>query len=52
MIPVFIGGCPRSGTTLLGAMLGAHRDVICPPEAHSIGSPLGLNRTVCTGSVW
>jgi hypothetical protein len=33
MIPVFIGGCPRSGTTLLGAMLGGHRDVICPPEA-------------------
>src|SRR4029077_17440948 len=22
--PVFIGGCHRSGTTLLGAMLGAH----------------------------
>jgi len=33
MIPVFVGGCPRSGTTLLGAMLGTHRDVICPPEA-------------------
>jgi hypothetical protein len=36
MIPIFVGGCPRSGTTLLGAMLGAHRDVICPPEAPSI----------------
>jgi hypothetical protein len=31
---VFIGGCGRSGTTLLGAMLGAHSDCICPPESH------------------
>jgi hypothetical protein len=38
MIPVFIGGCPRSGTTLLGAMLGAHRDVICAPEAPFIAA--------------
>jgi hypothetical protein len=31
---IFIGGCSRSGTTLLGAMLGAHSDCICPPESH------------------
>ncbi len=31
---VFIGGCGRSGTTLLGSMLGAHMDCICPPESH------------------
>jgi hypothetical protein len=31
---VFIGGCSRSGTTLLGAMLGAHSDCICTPESH------------------
>lgn len=31
--PVLIGGCDRSGTTLLGAMLGAHPDCICTPEA-------------------
>lgn len=31
---VFIGGCSRSGTTLLGAMLGAHQDAICTPESH------------------
>lgn len=33
MIPVFIGGCDRSGTTLLGAMLGAHSRFICTPES-------------------
>ena len=33
MVPVFIGGHPRSGTTLLGAMLGAHRECICTPES-------------------
>lgn len=31
---IFIGGCSRSGTTLLGAMLGSHSDVICTPESH------------------
>lgn len=31
---IFIGGCSRSGTTLLGAMLGAHDDCICSPESH------------------
>lgn len=30
--PVFIGGCSRSGTTLLGALLGAHSRCICVPE--------------------
>lgn len=32
MRPVFIGGCERSGTTLLGAMLGAHPSCLCVPE--------------------
>ncbi|MCP4426063.1 MAG: sulfotransferase, partial [Chloroflexi bacterium] len=31
---VFIGGCSRSGTTLLGAMLGSHSECICSPESH------------------
>src|SRR5262245_37942345 len=31
--PVFIGGCGRSGTTMLGAILGAHSDCLCVPEA-------------------
>lgn len=30
---IFIGGCARSGTTLLGAMLGAHADCACVPES-------------------
>jgi hypothetical protein len=37
LTPIFIGGCPRSGTTLLGAMLGAHDRVVCLPEAPFIG---------------
>lgn len=32
MKPVFIGGCERSGTTMLGAMLGSHPRYLCPPE--------------------
>ena len=32
MRPVFIGGCERSGTTMLGAMLGSHPSHLCPPE--------------------
>lgn len=31
--PVFIGGCDRSGTTLLGSMLGAHSQCLCVPES-------------------
>lgn len=30
---VFVVGCPRSGSTMLGAMLGGHSDVVCIPEA-------------------
>lgn len=33
MDPVFIGGCSRSGTTLLGGMLGGHPDCIATPES-------------------
>ena len=33
MMAVFIGGHPRSGTTLLGAMIGAHSGCICTPES-------------------
>lgn len=33
MKPVFIGGCDRSGTTMLGAMIGAHPDCITTPES-------------------
>lgn len=33
MRPVFIGGCHRSGTTLLGALLGAHPACLTTPES-------------------
>src|SRR4051794_26067590 len=35
MKAVFIGGVERSGTTMLGAMLGAHGHHICVPEMAS-----------------
>jgi len=31
--PVFIGGCGRSGSTMLGAMLGTHPECLTTPEA-------------------
>jgi hypothetical protein len=35
--PIFIVGCQRSGSTMLGAMLGAHPKIVCLPEAQFIG---------------
>jgi hypothetical protein len=32
--PIFVVGVPRSGTTLLAAMLGAHSRLSCGPETH------------------
>jgi hypothetical protein len=34
--PLFIGGCERSGTTMLGAMLGGHSQCLCVPESQFI----------------
>lgn len=34
---VFIGGCPRSGTTLLRNLLNAHPDLAIPNEAYFVG---------------
>lgn len=31
---IFIGGCPRSGTTLLGSILGSTESTIVTPESH------------------
>src|SRR5215208_6994868 len=36
MRPLFIGGCERSGTTMLGAMLGGHSQCVCVPESQFI----------------
>lgn len=32
--PIFVVGVPRSGTTLLSAMLAAHPHLVCGPETH------------------
>lgn len=34
--PLFIGGCERSGTTMLGAMVGAHSLCVCVPESQFV----------------
>ena len=34
--PIFVVGCPRSGTTLLRLMLDAHPSLAIPPESHFI----------------
>lgn len=31
---IFIGGCPRSGTTMLASLISNHSEVIAVPEAH------------------
>jgi len=36
MRPVFIGGCERSGTTMLGALIGGHSHCVCVPESQFI----------------
>jgi hypothetical protein len=55
--PVLIGGCPRSGTTLLGAILGAHSQCACVPESGfktdalrgqtASGDPRAFLRAIC-----
>lgn len=34
--PIFIVGCPRSGTTLLRVILDSHPNICCGPETHII----------------
>jgi Sulfotransferase family len=34
--PLFIGGCPRSGTTLLRSLLNNHPDLAIPPETNVV----------------
>lgn len=31
--PIFIGACSRSGTTMLGSMLGGHSKAVATPES-------------------
>jgi hypothetical protein len=37
LIPIIVAGCERSGTTMLGAMLGELDGVVCLPESPFIG---------------
>ncbi len=39
--PIIVGGCSRSGTTFLGAMLGAHPRCVAIPEAQFLPECLG-----------
>jgi len=32
--PIFIIGCPRSGTSLLRRIVDSHSCIACPPESH------------------
>jgi protein-tyrosine sulfotransferase len=42
-IPViFVGGVPRSGTTLMRAILDAHRSIRCGQETHILPNLLGM----------
>ena len=34
--PIFIVGCPRSGTTLIRVILDSHPNICCGPETHII----------------
>ena len=34
--PIFIIGCPRSGTTLLRVILDSHPNICCGPETHIV----------------
>jgi hypothetical protein len=45
--PIFIIGCPRSGTTLLRLMLDAHPNISCGPESHFL-----LNLRPMLGRQW
>ena len=47
--PVFIGGCGRSGTTLLGAMLGTHPRCLATPESKFRFLPYRRQRTTDRG---
>lgn len=42
ILPVFIGACPRSGTTLLGSLLGSSSGAVCVPESQFKIGLLGL----------
>lgn len=48
---VFVGGFPRSGTTLMRAMLDAHPDIRCGEETRVIPRMLALRQTWARHSI-
>ena len=48
--PIFVGGCPRSGTTMLASLLGGHKRILCVPEAPFKIQLLGLSDIKNTSS--
>jgi Sulfotransferase family len=49
MRPIFIGGCERSGTTLLASLLAQDEHVVMPPEAQFFLEALAATRDVDPG---
>lgn len=41
--PIFIGGCGRSGTTLLRVMLDSHPNIACGPESNLMLDPMAFD---------
>jgi len=52
--PIFVVGCPRSGTTLLASFLGAHSRLICGPETEFFTGLHIANRgnRLCRAATW
>jgi hypothetical protein len=51
--PIFITGSPRSGTTLLAAMLGAHPRLVCGPETYFFHCLADVDaRALCRHADW
>jgi hypothetical protein len=52
--PIFIAGFPRSGTTLLAGLLGAHSRLICGPETEFFTELEQANRgnRLCRAATW
>ena len=44
--PIFIGGAPRSGTTLLRAIVNASRNIVCGPEMRVIPALCHLSQQI------